>query len=374
MKQTRRWAGKIAFGALILVLLLAGGSALSNINLPAGPAQLDRLSPMDKARLSESLNLKSAVGEPVWPGWGKMDVPIVIWNRETEFLIGLPSPPQGWEAVPDDTFEGQIYYRRPADNPQNFAVRLGDAPNDVWAASMGAKWEADLFLREKFQEMLPPVLKQIMPYRLLILPSEVQITGVLHETFHVYQAQVASDRLSAAEAAQSREHAYFQADASMAEAWAAEAELLRSAVEAGTKAEMATLARQFLAQRKTRRAQANLAPNLVDFERQLEWEEGLAKYVELTVWRGAREMSTWQPVPGLAEDGYFKAYATFNQRWSQEMGVLVRSSNEESTTRFYYTGMAQATLLDRLAPGWKAQAMQPDVWLEDLLAAAVAQP
>lgn len=374
MKRTRKWLGRILLGLIVLLLLAAGGSALSNINLPTGPAQLDRLSAMDKARLAESLKLKSVVGESVWPGWGKTDVPVVIWNRETEFLIGLSSSPLGWTLVADDTFLGQIYYRRPADNPQNFAVRLEDAPNDVWAASMGTKWEADLFLREQFQEMLPPVLAQIIPYRLMILPSEVQITGVLHETFHVYQAQVALDRLNAAESAQSRENVYFQVDADMGDGWQQETALLRSALEAKSNANAADLARQFLAQREARRIQANLTPDLVDFERQLEWEEGLAKYVELTAWRQAADTSTWQPMPELVDDGYFKAYKTFDQRWTQELGVLARSSTEESTTRFYYTGMAQAVLLDRLAPDWKEQAMQPDIWLEDLLTAATAQP
>ena len=40
--------------------------------------------------------------------------------------------------------------------------------------------------------------------------------------------------------------------------------------------------------------------------------------------------------------------------------------------RFYYTGMAQAVLLDRLLPGWKEIAFDDGVFLEDLLATAVA--
>jgi len=39
--------------------------------------------------------------------------------------------------------------------------------------------------------------------------------------------------------------------------------------------------------------------------------------------------------------------------------------------RFYYSGMAQAVLLDRLMPGWKDQALEDGVFLEDLLEAAV---
>ncbi|MFO7624532.1 MAG: hypothetical protein R6V73_09280 [Anaerolineales bacterium] len=35
--------------------------------------------------------------------------------------------------------------------------------------------------------------------------------------------------------------------------------------------------------------------------------------------------------------------------------------------RFYYSGMAQAMLLDELLPGWKEQALREGVFLEDLL-------
>jgi len=49
---------------------------------------------------------------------------------------------------------------------------------------------------------------------------------------------------------------------------------------------------------------------------------------------------------------------------------MKRQVDQEGDTRFYYTGMAQATLLDRLSPDWK-RTMAEDVWLEDLLAQAV---
>jgi hypothetical protein len=44
-----------------------------------------------------------------------------------------------------------------------------------------------------------------------------------------------------------------------------------------------------------------------------------------------------------------------------------RQAGQEGETRFYYTGMAQAILLDRLQRGWKEGAFQEGVWLEDLL-------
>ena len=62
------------------------------------------------------------------------------------------------------------------------------------------------------------------------------------------------------------------------------------------------------------------------------------------------------------------AYADFDGRWSLEIGQMKRQAGQEGDTRFYYTGLAQAALLDRLAPGWKEQVLEEGAWLEDLLA------
>jgi hypothetical protein len=48
-------------------------------------------------------------------------------------------------------------------------------------------------------------------------------------------------------------------------------------------------------------------------------------------------------------------------------------SDDEGDGRFYYSGMAQAVLLDQTSPGWKQSAFQPHVYLDELLAAAIAQ-
>ena len=112
----------------------------------------------------------------------------------------------------------------------------------------------------------------------------------------------------------------------------------------------------------------------MNYEREIEWLEGLAKYIELGIWREASLAPGYTPLPALADDPDFKKYATFQQRWSQELDQMKRQAGLEGEVRFYYTGMAQAVLLDRLTPDWKARILTETVAVEDLLREAVRPP
>lgn len=365
-------AVSVAGGILLLCLIAAGIAAISNRGLDLAAASPSKhedpdLAPLDKARLGEALRLKRDLGEEIWPGWGQAEMPFLVWNQTHSYLIGYPAgqvPPTPWEPISGDHFQGQTYYVRPTEDPQNFAVRVGDR----WTASLATKSEMDAFLIEMIAGVVPATLKPIVPYRLLIQPSEVQLTGVLHESFHVYQARVAPERLAAAEAAHSRGSAYWATDEAMHKAWKSEIDLLEQALKANSDTQALESVRRFLEQRARRRREAGLDASLVDYERQLEWEEGLAKYVELAAWRAAHESPDYAPVPELASDPDFKGYRAWERRWSQEIGQMKRQAAREGEPRFYYTGMTQAMLLDRLLPGWKARALDDSAWLETLLA------
>jgi hypothetical protein len=355
-------------GILLSIILIAVGSAISNQNLPTGPEDTGQLTHLDKARLAETLQLRDELGEAVWPGWGKTDIPVILWNRDYSFLIGFGDPPAGWETVSGDDFAGQPYYRQKDDDPKNFAVYVGNR----LVASMATKYETDAFMQEVFRKVLPGFIEDVFPYRLLILPSEMQITGVLHESFHVYQAQVAGDKFTQANQYFESDELYWEIESQMREDWEKEIDLLAKALEAKTTEEATNYARQFLTQRDQRRNTQNLDEAFVAYECQVEWLEGLAKYVELAIWKKASTTSAYEPNPEVTRDPDFKSYSTFERQWSQEIDQLKHQSSQTGNTRLYYTGMAQANLLDLLKPDWKNEVMKPGIFLEDLLRTAVA--
>jgi hypothetical protein len=350
-------------GIISLCILAAGVSALSNLSLPAKPEATGVISPIDKARLAETLHLKEELGEEIWPGWGQMEIPVLLWTEEYSFLIGFPIQPIGWDEVQDDTFNGQPYYQQETEEHENFAVLI----DDVWAASLATKWEMDNFMISQFSEMLPSPINKIIPYRLFIQPSEVQITGVLHETFHVYQAILAPKKLEMAEDRYEIEEIYWEIDEQMGDDWQEEVNLLAQALEAETDDELIELISTFLEKRQNRRDNYNLDEDMINFERLIEWEEGLAKYVEVAIWKQAHSSPTYQPLSEMAQDPDFKDYKTFEKRWQQEIMTMKNQANQQGDTRFYYTGMAQAFLLDKLKSDWKTHIMREGVWLDDLL-------
>jgi hypothetical protein len=378
-------------GIFLLCVVVAGISALSNLGLPTHSQVTDHLSDMEKARLAEAIHLHQALGEKIWPGWGFMDIPVIVYNEEYAFLVGYPNPPAGWEkmpqgesrggpweAVPEDTFDGQVYYRQrladPEITPENFTVRVGGR----WVATMETKEYMEVNFYTQFRKQFPSILQPIFPYRqvwgLLMGQTETYIGGLEHESFHAFQGSVVPSRLTEAENANRWEDQYPWDNPTLDQDWQLELDLLVQAVRAQSNEESADLVHQFLALRDKRRASAGLNQDLVDYERQREWLEGLAKYAELSIGRLAGSSPGYIPLPELNADTGFKEYTASERYWSGQIDEVKRTTGREGEIRFYYSGLAQAILLDRLLPDWKEHAFEPKVMLEDLVHQAVEQP
>lgn len=386
-----KWILRVVIGVAVALLLFSGGMLIRNRSLPTASTAVKRLTTAEKANLTEFIQLRQTLGELVWPGWGDVDIPLVVYNEAYAFLIGVENPPVGWitvpegeavggawEAVPDDLFMGTIYYRQllpeSGETPQAFTVQVGER----WAASLGTQEYMTLSLNEMLQADLPAFIAAVLPYRLIdqlfIRGSDGYISLIAHESFHAFQGEVAPNKLAAAETSiRAAESAYpWDAEAFVA-AWQTELDLLAAALRTEDEAEMRALTAQFLAQREARRASANLAEAEIAYEQQREWLEGLARYVELEVWRQASLDEGYQSSAAVQARQDFEAYAGFEQRWTQEVDQIGRMADDVGSGRFYYSGMAQAFLLDQLRPGWKGEVMDDGVFLEDLLATAVAK-
>jgi hypothetical protein len=382
---------KILVGAAVapLTLCLVGALILAVVNSRRAEASAEPevLDARQQALVNEAQHLRLSLGDAVWPGFGSGDIPLLVYNEASVFLTGYEgAPPAGWRTVPNDRALGRAwepadsggmtYYRAslPAsgEDPQAFVVLVGDRP----VASLPTQEWMRLELEQQFQNDLPGPLTAVFPYRLVsgffIGQSETYVTALLHEGFHAHVLRSAPERLLEAERIQRQEQDnYPWEDDAFIAAWEEELRLLQSALRADGDAEMESLARAFLGQRDARRREAGLTPALIAFEQAREWVEGLAKYTELGVYRAAAESPGYRSLLTDSDVDDFAGYEKYEDRWNQEVGQITRMAADHGDGRFYYSGMAQGVLLDRLLPAWKERALAPGVQLEDLLREAV---
>lgn len=300
----------------------------------------EMLSPADKAELAEILRLKTDLGDEVWPGLSRLDIPLVLYNERYEFLVGEANPASAWEAVAGDNFQGVPYFRRPAENPQSFAVAVGTR----WAGSIASL----------------ELMNNQIPFR---LSREFHVVLALHEVFHAFQAALAPQCFARAMSLYKSEERYPYQDPQFSSAWNSEGEALADALMTTEEVAISGLVKRFLGAREARRTQVALNPELISYERELEWLEGLAKYAEVQFYRLAASR---------ANEAAYANYRSGHPFWPADLARLRRNlGGQKGDLRFYLSGAAQAMLLDRLSPGWKANAFGEKSNLEDFLRAAV---
>ena len=142
----------------------------------------------------------------------------------------------------------------PEFTPENFTVLVGER----WVATLQTKEYSEVAFYAGFHEQLPSLLSAIFPYRLayalLFGETENYIGGLVHESFHTFQGNLAPERLEQAESVTRFEGTYPWKDAGMEAAWKEEMDSLVKAVRATEDTEAQQLAKEFLTTRQARRA------------------------------------------------------------------------------------------------------------------------
>jgi hypothetical protein len=317
------------------------------------------LSEEDKAQLIETLRLKKLLGSSIWPGFGEAEIPLIQYNEQYEFLIGHPCPSVVWVSVKNDSFQENSYHRRTNTEPQAFAVPVGE----LWAGSLDTIGHMNRSMKEQIKENVPPEKLTPAMFKMMEITPAYHIVALLHEAFHAFQATQELDRFLQAQRMYAFEKSYPFEDEAFKNAWNEEGSLLASAVR-----EQDALARlesieKFLEVRTKRRSTSSLSAELITFERELEWLEGLAKYVELQF---AIKGSSMQEAES-------KGYRVVRNRLQADYYYRIKNLGDlHGDLRFYLSGAAQAMILDKVSPGWKQTIMgRINIGLEDLLKTAL---
>lgn len=368
-KKRNRWISIFISSLLGLCLLTAGISFISNQFLPKASSTPDKLSQEDLFRAEETLNLMDYLGDQTWPGLDG-SIPLLLFNDSHAFLINSQENLEDWRLLEGAQVNNlPVYVQVKERNYQAFTEPLA---NGQYAGSMTTKNATNVGFINLFKQDLPPVISQVFPYRLMLLSTDHYITALVHESFHVYQAENYPERFEDAEKAYRSTEAYENLYPEMGEAWETEVQFLIDAVVEKDPSKQIELVRSFLNTREQRRNDVNLSEAFKLYEKRFEWLEGSAKYVELEIWENASDSASYQPISSILEDKDFESYQGYEKRWKNELNNAKTPAKNGSETLFYYSGMLQARLLDILMPDWQTNIGDPDIWYEDLLAEAIS--
>jgi hypothetical protein len=318
------------------------------------------LSEADKAQLLEFNRLKKEWGNRVWPGFEETFIPVLLFNRTWEFLVGHADPPETWSRVAQDEFQGFPYYRRQAQQPQAFTARIGT----LWASSLNTLEDMNQSMEELLRERSAEEGLTAAMRKMFQISPGYHVTALLHEAFHAFQAMRTPERFRRAEEAYVGEKIYPYKDPEFKKTWNKEGELLAAALLEKEESVCRDIVVSFLEVRRQRREVARLPDRLADFEKDLEWLEGLGKYAEMRFAELAASGS---------EEDKAKDYRIVSNRSRYDLFFRLNKLGElTGDHRFYLSGVVQAFLLDRFLPGWKDRLMDDQLLsLEDLLAQAL---
>jgi len=294
------------------------------------------LAPDDRIRIAEAFRLAAAVGDQIWPAWTSAPFAILLVTPEREFLIRHPRPTPDFTPIGYDSLLQSEVLVRPRQFPPNLLATfpaVGGVPTIVVGKPAATERKS----------------------------STEWVVTLLHEHFHQlqtsrpgYYARV--DSLGLARGDKTGmwmlNYAFPYDSVRVRSRFAAFTQRLDSALAASSDDERAT---RWTA---ARRARADLHDALTsDDDRYLAfqfWQEGVARYTELTIARFAAAHYT--PSAAFAALPDFTPYAMTAERIEANVREGLRGSSLERGNRvaFYPAGAAYALMLDRVVPDWRA--------------------
>jgi hypothetical protein len=347
--------------------------ALAVLSLPPSItlAQL-RVDPRLIAEAGEVWAVVAQPNNPVWPGWNASDTPILFYlPGEQDVLINHPQPPDGFVA-----YDGPIRFPGGRIVVKNGPTIIDADGQNTSRDVAGVRTLVVADPLSNLRQQVRSLLDAPRPVTFTDLATDPyeQLRFIVHEAFHVFQNRNAAGK--GANETALRYYPVLSADNNVG--FALEGTALAAALRAGNATAFRSAALRWLAVRQSRRA--SLPQQAVDYENGAEFSEGLAKYAEYRLFEALQgrqpdEKMWWvQGFHGYADLTSERA-ALVDKMLQHMRGEIVVNNDPYGTAplrnRLYFSGMAVAVILDRLAPTWKQRILTPGVSLTDLVTEAL---
>lgn len=294
--------------------------------------------PADLEAARRARELIAAAGQIVWPGWNEAP-PVLIRSGSGDCLVAHPDPAADFVPTGSGTHrrEGHLL---PVPAATAWPV------NDHWSVAIPARDELQAFLDEQLGSGL------------IELDARLYTRTIVHEAFHAFQMTVlggpgAIPTMGAERPGETL--VLLRGDAAAGVAHEAMGAALSAALNAGSAAEALAALTTFVDRRDAWWSEA--PAGVPGLERHLEWLEGTARYADVLIGVGAGSGGA---------DLSPTAWRVLHDQVARPTGI--RSGLRDRYAAF---GAAQAFVLDRWWPGWKARALPGGESLDALIRSLV---
>lgn len=331
-----------------------------------------KINPMDLAALKECYNITSQLNADLFSGWDLEKTPFLFYKPNIqEILINFPYKPEGFQEYNGFTpFNlGTIYVRNDktffTSDAQYTSVHIDGIYVPLVAdPSSGLRNDLLSIIKNRPKDAVISWVQnrefEEDPYNLICV--------ILHEGFHAYEYKIApkkSDYVSML-------YKYPVIDPVNNALLVIEGNILTDALLAKKSDGFPEKVKQFVAVRTYR--QARLEPAFAEYEKFVEYSEGLARYVELKFLQRGEKM---EPVRDMYYyNGFYGykgvLYEQYEKKISRILSIDEKEQNKSGPIslklKFYETGALQGLLLDEILPHWKKEIFKENIYQSDLLA------
>lgn len=260
----------------------------------------------------------------------KESTDLIIFNDSYEFLICDNEVVSGWNFICNNVDLKKKIYRRNADNPQAFAVFVGDK----WIGSIGTK--------NKLNKYIANIVPLFFPPQIMITDDEHYKAIIIHEMVHAYEANNNNARFVKIQTLQNICKNYYD-NKVFNEIITQEAYYLEQAILAEKHEDVLAYSKKFLEIRERRRTECKMSMTEIQNEVDFEWLEGLARYAE------------------------YKASTNSNSLVVKNFLDIDQKVKVKGDDRYYTLGMAQALVLDKLQKYWKNEVLNDNFSMEEYM-------
>jgi hypothetical protein len=335
----------------------------------------DELSKNDIARIAEFQHLRQMLGDTVWPGFGKAQIPFAMVKGKREYLFDHPSPSKGNTQIRTPLYPGAITYKKGHTLPR--LIMSAISVEGIPTAIMPDKTTFDQVVSLMESSSNGSMLEAAMSGGSGTDDAVYELVAV-HESFHVFQQKqnfsriqnmfdlppgsldekLFATRLSEAESSNEIRNMLKDESRYLAQALSAKS-LILCRDQAHLFLKIRDARRQATAEKEMGLTVASIAAR----ENAMEWGEGMTNYVQGRILELA-SVKTYRPLNLMADVSGFHGYKQIS--FSKELS-LDRSGEMGSRARSYIVGAGICSLLDRLGAEWKSPAMKELMPLTELL-------